>query len=116
MTRSAPFPRGHLTMPGDICGCHKWGRRSYGYLVGREANDAVKRPTMQPTTKIYVTQNVNTADAEKLGHRVSDKGMAARSFHMCLFGGCCRRLLINLKTIMYERKNYKVHRLSFFFF
>lgn len=67
-------------MPGDIFDCHNWGRRSYWYLVARETSDAVKSPTMQPTTKNYVTQNINTADVEKLCHRVRDRAWLLKVF------------------------------------
>lgn len=48
-------PRGRLTMSGDLFGCHSswWGcvgRRLLRYLVGREATDAAKYPTIHRTS------------------------------------------------------------------
>ena len=51
----------YLVMSRDIFGCHDWGKYYY-HLVGRVA----KLPTTRsPTTKNYLIQNVNTAEAEK---------------------------------------------------
>ena len=63
--------RGHVTMSGDIFGCHNFvGATQIEWI---EAKDDAKRPTLPsnmhpltPATENYPAQNVNVYDNEKL--------------------------------------------------
>lgn len=56
-------PRGHSAAPGDISGCHVWGRRCHWHLVGRGEVRGFCR--MAPTTKADLGQSARGAEAEK---------------------------------------------------
>ena len=60
-------PWGHWAMLGDTFCCYNWERGVANGIEWVEARDAGKHPPMHRTaamTKIYPTQNVNSAEAE----------------------------------------------------